>query len=259
MRQPERMPERTTYRMPDYPRDQFELEEVRTKEPNVRWPVVERTWLKRSPQPFAASPAAPAAPAVPVASKPPSKPAPGAPPRTKPAAVARVQKPAARTKPSKKKADPGPKPLPAPVASSAVALKPPAAQPQPPAPNKPFVSTGVVIFHDDAPDAPPPAAPKPTTGVIVFHETPALVPTPAAVKTSRTPPTTLTPAQLRQRVLAVCGGVARDVQVTVQPDSSLEVKVRVATAEAERALASKVLQIPEMLAPNVRLAVEIVP
>src|SRR5262249_42280433 len=95
--------------------------------------------------------------------------------------------------------------------------------------DKPYVTTGMVVFHD----APPAAAP--------------------AVPAGRSP------EQLRQRVLGVCAGAAQDVRVQVRPDSSLQVTVKVPSSVQEKQRSEKILQLPEMGGPNIHLSVEILP
>ena len=67
------------------------------------------------------------------------------------------------------------------------------------------------------------------------------------------------PESLKQRVQAVCGQRAQEVEVVAGPDYGLVVKVKLAKADAEKELTEKILQLPEMAAPRVRLEVELMP
>ena len=69
----------------------------------------------------------------------------------------------------------------------------------------------------------------------------------------------MVPAKLRQRVRAAAGGRALDVQVVTAPDQSVHVRVRVASYDAQAQLASRILQLPELRAPNVHLEFEVAP
>jgi hypothetical protein len=142
-----------------------------------------------------------------------------------------------------------------------------------------------------APAAPPAAAPPARTmrrwppaydvrpaqveaghaGTIEFEEEPpaepaqAPAPTPASTPAPATPRTTtqdlytlVVPENLKKQVKAVCGRQAKDVTVEVQPDGTVRVSVK-ATKAAEKQLTSKILAIPEMSSPKVRLSIDVVP
>lgn len=135
-------------------------------------------------------------------------------------------------------------------------MPPPPAKPVPPPPAKPSATVGrpgTITFEE----ASEPAAKKSTghPGSITFEETP----TPAANRpaVSLAPP--IAPADLKRKVIAVCGRQARDVQVEMQRDGSILVQVRAANSFAERQLTRKILTIPEMASPRVRLTTQIGP
>jgi hypothetical protein len=65
-------------------------------------------------------------------------------------------------------------------------------------------------------------------------------------------------AKLKQRVQAVCGRQAKDVQVLAQPGNGLLIRVTM-PGGAEKELTEKLLQTPEVTAPGVRLEVRILP
>jgi hypothetical protein len=67
------------------------------------------------------------------------------------------------------------------------------------------------------------------------------------------------PAKLRQRVLAACGDQALAVQVLTAPDQSVRVRVRVTSYAAQVQVAPRILQLPEMRAPNVHLEIQVAP
>ncbi|MBI1914330.1 MAG: BON domain-containing protein [Planctomycetes bacterium] len=105
-----------------------------------------------------------------------------------------------------------------------------------------YVTTGMVTFDEEPSERPAPSPPKPATA----PTGPEMV--------------AATPAELQQRVLRVCGGGTRDVQVTTRPDRHWEVKVKVPTREAAQEVSMKILQqLPDMAQPHVHLAVEVTP
>jgi hypothetical protein len=65
----------------------------------------------------------------------------------------------------------------------------------------------------------------------------------------------VSPTDLKQRVESMCGRLAKDVQVQPQRDGTVLVRVKVANATAERQLTNKILTIPEITGPNVRLEI----
>ncbi len=101
-----------------------------------------------------------------------------------------------------------------------------------------YATSGTVVFDDElAPTAPPL---KPTPGT----DTLAPLPTAAASK-------------LKKQIETVCGKQARDVQVEVKADKMLHVTVKVADPKTQVALTDKILQLPEMATPNVRLEMQV--
>ena len=106
-------------------------------------------------------------------------------------------------------------------------------------------------------------------GTIEFEEEPpakaAPAPAPSATAPPATPRTTtqdlfpaVVPDNLKKQVKAVCGRQAREVTAAVQPDGSVLVTVKV-TKAAEKQMTAKILTIPEMRSPKVRLSMEVVP
>ena len=61
---------------------------------------------------------------------------------------------------------------------------------------------------------------------------------------------------LRQRVLVICGHDATGVTVSKQPDGFVVVRVRLREAGAEQKVIEKVLKMPEMTRPTVRLVLD---
>ncbi|MHB1425525.1 MAG: hypothetical protein ACYC3I_20345 [Gemmataceae bacterium] len=105
---------------------------------------------------------------------------------------------------------------------------------------------------------PPAYAAKPTTGtgrpgVIAFEEE---VPRASAKATSSH---SLEPAVLQSRVKSLCGSQARDVSVAAQRDGTMLVTVKVDNRSIEDKLSLKILSIPEMTAPKVRLLMDVGP
>jgi hypothetical protein len=84
-------------------------------------------------------------------------------------------------------------------------------------------------------------------------------PSPAPPSAQEVSAVAVVPAKLRQRVRAAAGGRALDVQVMTAPDQSVHVRVRVASYDAQAQLASRILQLPELRAPNVHLEFEVAP
>ncbi len=72
------------------------------------------------------------------------------------------------------------------------------------------------------------------------------------------PPTTKSPhaAKLKSQVEALCGKSAK-VDVTVKPDNTIHVKVSVKDAKTQTSLADKILLMPEMAMPDIRLEMEV--
>jgi osmotically-inducible protein OsmY len=91
-----------------------------------------------------------------------------------------------------------------------------------------------------------PASLHETTGMVLFDDEPR----PAVPHTQAMP---MAPAELKQRVEALCGKQARSVQVVVEPDASLRVKVTLADPQQEKALTEHILALPEMRSQRVHL------
>jgi hypothetical protein len=107
------------------------------------------------------------------------------------------------------------------------------------------------VRKEDGPkvkEAKEPDAPYVTTGVVIFEDAPA----------RKTGPT-VAAGKLKQRVEKACGRFAKSVKVVVQPDKSLVVKVMLVNAAAERPLTERIMQLPEMGSPEVKLEMEIAP
>jgi hypothetical protein len=105
------------------------------------------------------------------------------------------------------------------------------------------------------PAPPAPAGPAKRASFVDTAPPPSSSPVPAYA----TPPLAVVPAKLRQRVLAAAGDKAIAVQVLSAPDQSIRVRVRVASYDAQAQLTSRILQLPEMKAPNVRLEFQVAP
>ncbi|MGH7173717.1 MAG: hypothetical protein ACRELG_25830 [Gemmataceae bacterium] len=105
---------------------------------------------------------------------------------------------------------------------------------------------------------PPAYAPenKGRPGVIIFDEDPPPTkPVPAAIGTFRP----IVPANLQRQIKSICGRKARDVVVETQPDGIVLVKVKVPNLTVEDQLTRKILAIPEMTYPQVRLRMDVGP
>jgi hypothetical protein len=99
-------------------------------------------------------------------------------------------------------------------------------------------------------DVRPPETKAGRPGVIVFEEE-SEPPQPAG-RSAVLP-------ELKQQVMSVCGRQARDVSVETQRDGSVLVKVKVASASIGDKLTHKILTIPQMASPKVRLTMDITP
>jgi len=121
-----------------------------------------------------------------------------------------------------------------PVHPAQVVIQPP----KPVVPDKPYVSTALVTFEDE----PAPVPVKPTK-----MSAPAANPAGVA----------MTPDELRHRVLVVCAGGARDVQVMMRADRHWEVKIKVSSAALAKEVSARVLRLPDMAQPHVHLMLEV--
>lgn len=91
----------------------------------------------------------------------------------------------------------------------------------------------VIVFDDD----PPPAQPVSATALSG----------------------SIVPADLQRRVQMLCGRDAHEVSVSTQRDGNVLVRVRVANRSIEDQLSRKILSLPEMTSPRVRLLMEVRP
>ncbi len=69
----------------------------------------------------------------------------------------------------------------------------------------------------------------------------------------------LQPGRLQTRVRAACGARSGDVTVKRQADKTLLVTVRLPNSRAQEETLKKIMQLPEMASPQVRLVVEVQP
>jgi hypothetical protein len=141
----------------------------------------------------------------------------------------------------------------------------PAARPSPPAPNPvqvipprpPSRSTTAPIrpsLHWPPAYAAPASESNGRAGTITFDDPPP--PPVSAPKATAAP---IVPANLQRQVKSVCGRQARDVLIQRQPDGSFLVRVKVPDLSASDQLTRKILAIPDMTAPNVRLMMDVGP
>lgn len=84
-------------------------------------------------------------------------------------------------------------------------------------------------------------------------------PAPTAAPARANHPRPIVPSNLKQQIKTVCGRQARDVFVEMQHDGNVLVTVKAANASNGDTLTRKIMAIPEMASPNVRLRVAIVP
>lgn len=91
--------------------------------------------------------------------------------------------------------------------------------------------------------------------VIVFDDDPP----PAQPVTATAPSRPIVPAHLQRRVQMLCGRDAHEVSVSTQRDGNVLVRVRVANRSIEDQLSRKILSLPEMTSPQVRLLMEVRP
>lgn len=94
-------------------------------------------------------------------------------------------------------------------------------------------------------------------GVIVFDDDPPPSPKPAVSTAPMARP--IVPLDLQRLIRKVCGPEASDVVVTTQRDGTVLVRVKVANHSVEDRLSRKILDLPEMTSPRVRLFMEVGP
>lgn len=127
-------------------------------------------------------------------------------------------------------------PTPAPARPTTAPIQPslrwpPAYESRPP---ESYGRAGIITFDDDSPQ------PKP-------------VPTPKGTSQS------VAAANLQRQVQSVCGRQAQEVLVEMRPNGGILVKVKVPNISTSDQLSQKILSIPEMTAPNVRLLMDVGP
>jgi len=66
-------------------------------------------------------------------------------------------------------------------------------------------------------------------------------------------------APLHQKLARACGGLARNVRVSTQADGTVCVKIQSVSTTAERELLDRLLTVPEMASPRVRLEIDVLP
>ncbi len=92
--------------------------------------------------------------------------------------------------------------------------------------------------------------------MIAFEEAlPPPKPEPTVIAKSRS----LEPAELQRQIKSLCDRQAREVVAAVQKDGVILVRVKVANRSIEDQLSRKILSLPEMTSPRVRLMMEIEP
>jgi hypothetical protein len=138
-----------------------------------------------------------------------------------------------------------------------------------PRPRRPASTISQVVRLDRPSRWPPaydirPAEPKNgRPGVIEFDDEPTEEPAPqpapqsAAARLGPVAKRVVVPAELRRNIAAVCGKQAREVIVEQQRDGSVQVRVKVASPAIGDQLTQKILTIPEMASPKVRLTVDV--
>lgn len=94
-------------------------------------------------------------------------------------------------------------------------------------------------------------------GLITFDDDPPAMPKLPVVPMGSAHP--VIPSNLQRQVKSVCGRQARDVAVEVQRDGAVLVKVKVPNQSVEGQLTKKILAIPEMTSPKVRLMMDVGP
>lgn len=103
--------------------------------------------------------------------------------------------------------------------------------------------------------SPPPGQGRP--GLIVFDDDTPPPPKPQQITTATVP--VIAPASLQRRVKSVCGWQAQAVTVETQHGGILLVRVKVPNLSVQDQLSRKILAIPEMTAPKVRLLMDVGP
>lgn len=94
-------------------------------------------------------------------------------------------------------------------------------------------------------------------GLITFDDDPPAMPKAPVVPMGSA--LSVIPSHLQRQVQSVCGRQAREVAVEVQRDGAILVKVKVPNPSVESQLTKKILAIPEMTSPKVRLMMDVGP
>jgi hypothetical protein len=106
---------------------------------------------------------------------------------------------------------------------------------------------------------PPPSKGRP--GVIIFDEDPQGPPkstsSPKQTSAVSTPARPIVVGELQRQIKSLCGRQARDVVATMQQDGTILVRIKVANRSIEDQLSRKILSLPEMTSPRVKLLMEI--
>ncbi len=137
-----------------------------------------------------------------------------------------------------------------------------------------YMTTGTVTFDDDLTQPLPKATAIPTKVPYTPGAMPSSVATgPMKPTTEPTKPVTVVTAagadpfapvptsqaaKLKHDVEVVCGKQAREVQVLVKEDKLMHVVVKAEDDKSANALLDKILQMPEMATPNVKLDIQVV-
>jgi hypothetical protein len=124
---------------------------------------------------------------------------------------------------------------------------------------------GIVLYEEEEPPvAVPPLAPvaaAPVAPAPAPAAAPVLVPLAAPGQSPHpvAPMQPVQPARLKQRIEAVCGQHAKAVQVLAQADKTWRVRITLSAAAPEKQLTEKILNLPEMMSPQVRLEIVLAP
>lgn len=126
-----------------------------------------------------------------------------------------------------------------------------------------YVTSGVVVFPDDEePVKPVRATVKPTAEpakAMPVAEPMVPLPRPAPMPPAPIAMTTPASTALKQKVEKACGKLARDVQVTSDVAKGLNIIVKCANSDVAQQVTERVLQLPELLDPKVKLEVYVGP
>jgi hypothetical protein len=118
-----------------------------------------------------------------------------------------------------------------------------------PAATAPAAPTRIAKADDKRPDQP-----MVTTGVILLE-----LPQPASPPAKVVPAATAVDARLKQRIEAVCGAAARDVEVFVRGAGSVQVRLKARSDREGEQLSTRIFQMSELGPYHVSLDVQVVP